>query len=144
MRKMIIGVDVDSVLYACSEYAAELLQRKKLLSPPLAISEVTWQKSGGRADAIFEYFNKKSFWKKQPLLTGAREAIKALIDRGHKIIVLSDIPSRFMSLRAKRLAKDFKLVVENLQQFVSLVDAISNNEDSEVYIFSPKTFGKVA
>lgn len=194
MKKFKIGMDVDSVLFACSEYAVELEQRKRRYNPPLTIDEITWHKSGGRGDVVFEYFKKKSFWKKQPVLPGAHDAIKALVERGHEIIILSAVPNDFMTLRAKRILKEFPclekimlgnakdiasvdiqlddspinieqsiskypvvyrrpwnrhikghLVVENLEQFVSLVDALAVAETVEVKLLSETTFGhKVA
>ena len=105
--KLNIGLDVDDVLYSCTEYALSLMSEKYGFNPPITSEEVTgWGKTGNRTDCIFECFSDPMFYENQPLLEGAKEFVEKL-SRIANVYFVTAVYPQFMGIRAKRLIQDF-------------------------------------
>ena len=106
MNKMKIAIDYDDVLALCSQYALELEEKNS--GKALDFSSIDrWGKTGRATDVIFKYFGQEEFYKTQPLYEGAQAFIKELASRGHDIVILTAIDSRFSSIRAEKILKEF-------------------------------------
>lgn len=104
-KKLKIALDVDDVLYWCIKYAVELEAEKGNIIDYSTIN--SWGKTGTSSDVIFEHFKNPDFYKTQPLIDGAKDFVKALIDRGLEVIILTAVDPDFSTIRAKRIINDF-------------------------------------
>ncbi len=101
------ALDVDDVLMDCVAYAVKLANEKYQFSPPITLDEVTtWGKSGRRTDVIHEFFSDPEFYRKQPLMEGAKEFVKELSKRT-EVFISTAIPPAFMGIRAERIMEEF-------------------------------------
>ena len=136
-----IAIDGDDVLFECVSYAIDLVNQKEKTEPPLHMEQVTqWEPSGRRTDAIFPYFLQEDFYLTQPLVTGAQEFIRSLLELTDHVLIASAVPPEFMTIRAKRIMEAFpELPKENimlggrkdrLKVDMLLDDAVHNIEHS--------------
>lgn len=103
-----IILDGDDVLFECVSYAIDLVNQKEKRMPPLHIEQVTqWEPSGGPTDAIFPYFLQEDFYLKQPLIPGAQAFVRSLLEMTDHVLIGSAVPPEFMTVRAKRIMRDF-------------------------------------
>lgn len=142
-RKLTIILDCDDVLYECAGYAAKLANEEKGYIPPITLDEISgWGRSGTRTDIIFDYMNKESFYRNQPLMDGAVNFVNELISLGCEIIICTAVAGRFATTRFERIEKDFPMIPqENIMvgcrkdllfgDFL-LDDALHNVENSRV------------
>jgi len=101
------ALDIDDVLMECIPYAIRLANEKYHFDPPLSIHEVDrWGTLGTRADVIFEFFQDPDFYRKQPVIKGAREFVKKL-SQMTEVFVSTSVYPEFMSLRAQRIMEEF-------------------------------------
>ena len=107
-----VGVDVDDVLFSCSEYAIRRVNEEKNLSPPLSLDDITsWNKCETAADLRLEEFEKEEFFRTQPLLPGAKEFIQELAAIT-EVFLVTAVKPQFMGIRAERLLKEFPEIPE--------------------------------
>lgn len=109
-RKLRIGLDCDDVLYECNSYALMLLNAERAMNgkPPLRFDEInSWGPTGTDVDDRLKYFNDADFFRNQPVMKGAREFVKRLVDMGHEIFLITTLPYEFRDIRMKKIAVDF-------------------------------------
>lgn len=103
--KFKIGLDVDEIVYECVNYALDLVNKK--YNKNLKESDVTnWGYTNSDTDLMFEFFNKRDFYEKQPIKDGAKEFVKK-ISKIADVYFVTAIAPEFMGTRVKRLMKDF-------------------------------------
>lgn len=113
MKKQIIFVDCDDVLYECNNYALDLLNAKYPNKEPLCFSKITsWGLTGTRYDERLAYFSDPEFVSTQPLIEGAQKFIKELSEIA-EVYFLTSVPSEVLSARAIRLKQDFPWISES-------------------------------
>lgn len=101
------ALDIDDVLMECVPYAIRLANEKYHFDPPLTIYEVDrWGKLGTRADVIFEFFKDPEFFRSQPVIKGAKEFVRKLLQMT-EVFVSTSIYPEFMSIRAQRIMEEF-------------------------------------
>ncbi len=101
------ALDVDDLLMECIPYAIRLANEKYKFDPPLTIYEVDrWGALGTRADVIFEFFKDPEFFRKQPVMEGAKEFVRKLA-KMTEVFVSTSIYPEFMSIRAQRIMEEF-------------------------------------
>lgn len=101
------ALDIDDVLMECVPYAIRLANEKYHFDPPLSIYEVDrWGKLGTRADVIFEFFKDPEFFRSQPVIKGAKEFVRKLL-QVTEVFVSTSIYPEFMSIRAQRIMEEF-------------------------------------
>ncbi len=105
--KLSTALDIDDVLMECTDYAIRLANEKYKFDPPLSIYEVTaWGKRGDRSDVIHEFFSSAEFYKRQPVIKGAKEFVQKL-SQMTEVFVSTAIPPEFMGIRAQRIMEEF-------------------------------------
>lgn len=110
-KQLKIGVDVDDVLYNCNQHAIDLLCAEKEYSPMSIYDISSWGSEGSVLDARIDYFSRADFVQNQPILPGAQEFIRKLVQRG-EVIFTTAVGGTCMSSRAERLMRDFPEVPE--------------------------------
>lgn len=68
-----------------------------------------WGRDNGRANIIFEYFSRQSFYELQPLIEDAVEFVREISKRAEVFFITAAYPEA-MSIRAKRLIADFPFI----------------------------------
>lgn len=105
--KLKVGIDVDDILFSCDQYAIDLANNEYGYEPPLSIEELDgWGLTGKRTDIIFKYFKNADFYKEQPIIPGAKEFIRSMVQRA-EIFFITAVGHEYMSIRAKRLMQEF-------------------------------------
>ena len=75
---------------------------------PLRFEDInSWGVTGTDIDERLKYFNDAEFFKNQPVMKGAREFVKRLVDMGHEIFLITTLPYEFRDIRMKKIAVDF-------------------------------------
>jgi len=117
MRKfrLKVGLDVDDVLFSCNEFAVELENKAGKYVPPLQVSDIkSWDKNDGPIDNRLRWFKDQSFFKRQPVLPGAKEFVRKLSKKA-EVFIVSAVTPEFMGIRTKRLLEEFpELKKENI------------------------------
>lgn len=109
--KTIICVDCDDVLLTCNALAIQMLNEETGMN--LSVNDITgWHSSGNDTDRRIKYFRDVSFFERQTALPGAREFIRALIDRGCDVILLTAVPTIAATQRIQKLRHEFPEVPE--------------------------------
>lgn len=140
-HRLTAAIDIDDVLFPCSEYAVSLINKEERVRPPLSLEEITsWGKTGGRTDLIFEHFENPSFFESQPVYKGAKDFIKKL---SHEvdILVLTAIKPAFMGIRINKIKKAFPDIPEEnimMGHRKELVDVDILLDDSPANILSSR------
>lgn len=107
-----IGVDVDDVLLSCNEYALERVNKRLKLNPPLHLEDITnWGLCQSKVDLRLDEFDKEDFYRKQPVLPGAKEFIQELCKLAD-VFLITAVRPRFMGARVQRLKEEFPEVPE--------------------------------
>ncbi|MCC8066072.1 MAG: hypothetical protein LIO94_03065 [Clostridiales bacterium] len=113
MKKIAIALDCDDVLYDCNGYALQLLNKKKGTSfTPADIS--SWGLLGNALDERLAYFQQPEFYRKEPLLPGAKQFVRNLT-RLAEVFIITSTPPACMGDRIARIVEDFpEIPVENI------------------------------
>ena len=107
------ALDVDDLLMECVPYAIRLANEKYKFDPPLTIYEVDrWGTLGTRADVIFEFFKDPEFFRRQPVIKGAKEFVRKL-SKMTEVFVSTSVYPEFMSIRAQRIMEEFPEIPQN-------------------------------
>ena len=115
MRKLKIGLDCDDVLYGCNSYVVKLenIKRTSEGRPLLDMSRLTsYGATGNELDVRFEYFQSREFYETQPVIEGAVELVRELVEMGHDIFIFTSIDSRFGEIRRRRITEDLPYIKE--------------------------------
>lgn len=135
-RKIDIGFDCDDVLFSCSDFAVEKVNKDYNLElDPNKINK--WGYKYGDYKKMYQYFSNEDFVRNQPVLDGAVEFLKKLSKVPNvKIYFVTAVPASMMSIRAESLKKYFPFIDEknfiltsskNITQFDVFVDDNPNN-----------------
>ena len=105
--RLSVALDIDDLLFECTDYAIRLANDKYGYNPPITIYEANgWGKLGTRVDIIHEFFKDADFYKTQPVIKGAKEFVRKLSQMA-EIFVSTAVPPEFMGIRAQRIKEEF-------------------------------------
>ena len=108
--KPIIALDCDDVLLECNALAVEMLNAET--GSNYTINDITKWNGNGGVDARAKYFRDPEFFRRQKAFPGARQFVRALIDRGCDVIFLTAVYEEGTSHRISTLKREFPDVPE--------------------------------
>ena len=137
-----IGFDCDDVLFSCSDFAIEQVNKDYNLE--LETNKLKrWGYRYGDYKKMYQYFSDENFVRNQPVLDGAVQFMKKLNKVPNvRIYFVTAVPASMMSIRAESLKKNFPFIDEknfiltsskNITKFDVFVD------DNPMNIFSNKS-----
>lgn len=109
-NKLKIGIDVDDVLYKCSEYVCKCINRDYPSDNPIKTEDfIKWgYATNPLYTHMYEYFESDDFTYNQPIYEGAKEFINKLNEIA-EVFIVTAVNYKVMSTRAKRLVEDFNI-----------------------------------
>lgn len=105
-----VGIDVDDVLGDCNSYAIKKLNEKK--GTNFTIHDIeAWADSGPTKERM-KFFSSEDFVTNQPVLSGAKQFIHDLMERGVEILLITAVPSNVVLARMNWIKKNFSEIPE--------------------------------
>ena len=114
MVRITMGIDCDDVLLSCNQLALSLLNEEKGANHTLDDIK-NWNTCGHAVDERMKYFGTLDFFEKQKALPGAKQFIRALLDRGIDVMLITAVYPFAASQRFKTLQEEFpEIPAENI------------------------------
>lgn len=105
-KKLTIGIDCDDVLFQCNEPAIKRLN-EETGSSYTTEDLIGWCRKPEGVGGILKYYKDPEFLKTQPLYKGAKQFVKALLDRHCDVLFITAVPPELASVRAQRICECF-------------------------------------
>lgn len=116
MKKLSIILDCDEVLMECIQPACEIISKRHGIS--LNKKDIkSWnmmELDEPIRDEMLQLIRSRAFVATQEPSPGAVDFVRALTDRGHKVMVFSAVPPFAMGVRARQILEYFPIAPDNI------------------------------